>query len=240
MSNKISQMERVTSLLLQDLRYGRYANATMLPAEVDIAAEYSISRTMVRDCLAVLDREGFITRKHGIGTIINHDVLSIPVRIDLEQEFWDMVKAAGCQPSVHNVSYQEINAPDIAAKMHLENTKFLAVERTIYADDNPEIYCTDHIPISLVLNHDYDLSTFSAPIFSFLQTHCKQKVSFELSNISAISADNKTGAILHVESGYPLLHLEEVGHDALNQPILFSSEYYADKKIHHVIFRKKI
>ena len=40
MSNKISQMERVTSLLLQDLRYGRYANATMLPAEVDIAAHH--------------------------------------------------------------------------------------------------------------------------------------------------------------------------------------------------------
>ena len=36
------------------------------------------------DCLSTLEQEGFISRKHGIGTIINQHVLDVKVRLDLE------------------------------------------------------------------------------------------------------------------------------------------------------------
>ncbi len=50
----------------------------------------------MRDCLSTLEREGFISRKHGIErTIINQHVLDVKVRLDLEEEFLDMIRSAG-------------------------------------------------------------------------------------------------------------------------------------------------
>ena len=43
--------DRVVAALLEELRTGRYADADRLPAEVDLAAELGVSRTVIRDAL---------------------------------------------------------------------------------------------------------------------------------------------------------------------------------------------
>ena len=40
--------DRVVASLLDELRIGRYAHADRLPAEVDLAAELGVSRTVIR------------------------------------------------------------------------------------------------------------------------------------------------------------------------------------------------
>ena len=90
--------EQVSARLLQELRNGIYADMSRLPPEVDIAAELNVSRTVIRDSLASLEREGFITRKHGVGTIINRHVLAVSARMDFEVEFLDLVRNAGATP----------------------------------------------------------------------------------------------------------------------------------------------
>ena len=44
--------DRVVAALLEELRTGRYADADRLPAEVDLAAELGVSRTVIRDALS--------------------------------------------------------------------------------------------------------------------------------------------------------------------------------------------
>ena len=46
--------DRVVAALLQELRTGRYADADRLPAEVDLAAQLGVSRTVIRDALNTL------------------------------------------------------------------------------------------------------------------------------------------------------------------------------------------
>ena len=43
--------DRIVASLLEELRTGRYARADRLPAEVDLAAELGVSRTVIRDAL---------------------------------------------------------------------------------------------------------------------------------------------------------------------------------------------
>jgi DNA-binding transcriptional regulator YhcF (GntR family) len=71
--------------LIREMKTGAWANATQLPRESELATIMGISRTQLRDILAVLECEGFITRRHGVGTLINRHVLQLPVRIDMEQ-----------------------------------------------------------------------------------------------------------------------------------------------------------
>ena len=69
--------DRVVAALLQELRTGRYADADRLPAEVDLAAQLGVSRTVIRDALSEMERAGYIERVRGIGTVVNRTVLNL-------------------------------------------------------------------------------------------------------------------------------------------------------------------
>ena len=56
---------RVVSGLIQELRSGRYAGQDRLPAETELAADQNVSRTVIRDALSELEREGFVERGAG-------------------------------------------------------------------------------------------------------------------------------------------------------------------------------
>ena len=71
MNGQPTQTKTIRSQLLADMKDGAYANCDRLPRESILAEKLGISRTQLRDILASLEREGFITRRHGVGTIIN-------------------------------------------------------------------------------------------------------------------------------------------------------------------------
>ena len=54
--------------LLEELRRGRYADAAQLPSELELADVLGVSRTVVRDALSDLERDGYVERVRGIGT----------------------------------------------------------------------------------------------------------------------------------------------------------------------------
>ena len=68
----------IRQYLLQAMQTGEYAHSDRLPRESVLAEKLGISRTQLRDILASLEREGFITRRHGVGTLINRHVLQRP------------------------------------------------------------------------------------------------------------------------------------------------------------------
>ena len=73
--------------LLREMKSGEFSQCEKLPRELDLAKQLGISRNHLREVLAQLEREGFITRLHGVGTIINHHVLQVKNRMDIEVEF---------------------------------------------------------------------------------------------------------------------------------------------------------
>ena len=86
------------------MKCGEFSEEKRLPRELDLAEKYNISRSQLREILAGIEREGFVTRIHGVGTLINHHVLQAKSRMDIEVEFLDMIKQNGYDP---NVFYKE-------------------------------------------------------------------------------------------------------------------------------------
>ena len=54
---------QVASALMRELKTGIYADAEKLPAEMELAGQYGVSRTVIRDALAELEREGYVIWK---------------------------------------------------------------------------------------------------------------------------------------------------------------------------------
>ena len=87
--------DRIVSALLEELRTGRYAQTDRLPAEVDLAAELGVSRTVIRDALSEMERAGYIERVRGIGTVINRSVLNLRSRLDQKLEYYPLIRSFG-------------------------------------------------------------------------------------------------------------------------------------------------
>ena len=102
--------DRVVASLLEELRIGRYALADRLPAEVDLAAELGVSRTVIRDALSEMERAGYVERVRGIGTVVNRSVLSLRSRLDQKLEYYPLIRSFGSYPHADGIQVFPIRA----------------------------------------------------------------------------------------------------------------------------------
>ena len=102
--------DRIVSALLEELRTGRYADADRLPAEVDLAAQLSVSRTVIRDALSEMERAGYIERVRGIGTVVNRTVLNLRSRLDQKLEYYPLIRSFGSYPHADGIQIYPIRA----------------------------------------------------------------------------------------------------------------------------------
>lgn len=228
--------------LLEEMQTGVYQSLDRLPPEVEIAETLGVSRTVVRDCLAMLEREGFVTRKHGLGTIINRHVLNTKTRADLEREFSEMVRDAGYTPSVKILRIEETLADEEERALFgvEEDCEVIRISRLVYADEMPAIYCVDTICKCLIVDPDYTREDLQTTVFEFMERFCGTTVYMDLTEVQAINADPGLAEILHVPEGKAVLYFNECGYDFRGKLILYSKEYYRDGIFHHTILRKKI
>ncbi|MDD3347062.1 GntR family transcriptional regulator [Oscillibacter sp.] len=241
MNTQPTQSKTIRANLLTAMKCGEYAHCGRLPRENILAEKLGISRTQLRDILASLEREGFITRRHGVGTIINRHVLSIQTRMDIEVEFLDMIRQSGHAPAVASVRVSEgIADQKIAAQLHMEvGDPVIRVARLCTADGRPAIYCEDVVDKALVKGI-YTIRDLKLPIFHFLQQFCGVSPYLDLTDLRPAVADAALAEIFQVPMGSPLLNMEEVDFDIDGKPVFCSTEYFADGIFHHTVMRKKL
>lgn len=241
MHTQPTQPKTIRAQLLSAMRHGEYAACERLPRENILAENLGISRTQLRDILASLEREGFITRRHGVGTVINRHVLRIQTRMDIEVEFLDMIRQNGYQPDVAFVRVSEGTAGEhLARQLQLElGAPTIHIARLCTADGRPAIYCEDVIAKALV-KEDYTLQDLQLPIFHFLQRFCDAYPYMDLTDLRAVVADAALSEVLKVPVGAPLLNMEEVDFDIDGKPVFWSNEYFVDGIVHNTVMRKKL
>ena len=241
MSTHPSQSKSIRAQLLRDMKSGEYADCERLPRESVLAEKLGISRTQLRDILASLEREGFITRRHGVGTIINRHVLNAQTRMDIEVEFLDMIRQSGFQPAVAYVHVSDDTADEtVSRQLQIpQGTPVIRVARLCTADGRPAIYCEDVVEKSLAKG-SYTIKDLKLPIFHFLQQFCGVYPYMDLTDLKPIVADEALSEIFQIQPGTPLLQMDEVDFDIDGKPVFCSSEYFADGFFRHTVMRKKL
>ena len=241
MSDQLNQTKSIRAQLLTSMQSGEYSTCERLPRESVLSELLGISRTQLRDILASLEREGFITRRHGVGTIINRHVLNASCRMDIEVEFLDMIRQSGHTPGVSSVEVREDVADSrIAERLQIPmGTPVFRVSRLCTADGKPAIYCEDIFEKALARTN-YTEEDLRQPIFHFLRKFCNILPYMDLTDLRPVVADSTLAAIFDVPVGSPLLNMDEVNYDIEGKPVLCCNEYFADGIFRHTVMRKKL
>lgn len=242
MERPLQLSEVATQKILYEMQVGSYRDVPRLPPEVEIAAHLGVSRTIIRDSLATLEREGFISRRHGVGTIINRHVLSVVTRMDLEKEFLDMIECTGRRASVPYLRvWYGLAGDELAGKLGIDPTaEVIHIARIVAADGEAVIYCTDSIAKALIAANGYMEDDLRKPVFDFLEKYCNTEVYMDLTEVRAVAADEEVAGWFGIAVGSPVLFMDEVGYSLRGEPVLHSREYYKDRALKHMVLRKKI
>ena len=238
---KFDQTSEIRKNLLYEMKTGIFSEMDRLPRETILAEHYGISRNHLRDILAQLESEGFITRRHGVGTIINHHVLDVAIRMDIETEFMDIIRQSGYEPEISRISMlEEVADPFIAEKLNIPvGTEVVRIIRVCTADGKPAIYCDDVIKKSLI-KRDFMMNDLRTPIFCFLQNFCDIDAYMDLTQFHAILADEHLAKVLDIPVGTPLLNLEEVDYDIDGNVVFYSKQFFCDIILNQTVMRKKL
>ncbi|MDD6436003.1 MAG: GntR family transcriptional regulator [Clostridiales bacterium] len=215
---------------------------TRTPTEVQLAERLGVSRTMIRDCLDVLEQDGYVNRIHGVGTIINKDVVNTICRLDLEESLYDMIRHAGAEPELLSVKYEELKANEmIAEKLNIEvNSNLIKISQVIGAGEIPVIYCMDYIPYTPEFKSGEDFADNFISIYELLTDLGKNELHLDLTELFAGIIDEELSDIMKLPVNTPILCTSEVAYDIFGEPELYTEEYFREDILHHRVLHKKV
>ena len=241
MINTENAAKNIGQQLLNEIKTGVFANCSRLPRETELSEMLGISRTHLRDILSELEREGFITRRHGVGTVINRHVINVKNRMDIETEFLDIIRQNGYEAKVAKVLVQEVAADArVAEKLQVpEGTELVRVSRVCTGDDKPAIYCEDFLEKKFVKG-DYTREDLECQIFYFMQKFCDVQAYMDLTELHAVLAEGEVAEELALMPGTPILNMEEVDYDIDGKAIFYSSQYFVEGMFKHTVLRKRL
>ena len=180
-------------------------------------------------------------RYHFLDFVSSQSTMHRITRMDIEEEFLDMIRESGFEPAVAYVRVTESTADEaIASRLRIEEgTPIIRVSRLCTADGRPAIYCEDVMEKALAKGN-YTLKDLKLPIFHFLQQFCGINPYLDLTDLRPAVADAALAEIFQVPVGTPLLHMDEVDFDIDGNPVFCSNEYFADGIFRLTVMRKKL
>src|SRR5690242_8354180 len=124
----------------------RLPRGARLPSERELIARSGLSRVTVRAAVGMLERQGWLTRRQGLGTFVAN-----PVRQELGsgvRTITEVLASSGITPQVDVLSHHVSEAPRRVAET-LGLSKVLCINRRFRDGDRPLALMTAYLPLGL-------------------------------------------------------------------------------------------
>ncbi|MDR3602837.1 MAG: GntR family transcriptional regulator [Desulfosporosinus sp.] len=194
-----------------------------LPSEPALAKEYNVSRPTLREALKMLQKEGVLISKNGVGTYVNRRSSVIENPLSKLQSLGKMIKNAGYKESETAITiYRKKADADWTAKL-CTTEDMIVMERIRTADGQKVAFYYNIIPASIVgnsLNED-----FSGAIFDFFINRLGIKITYAITEICAVDPANELDRLAIKHLGSEVLLLKQLHFDGKDRPIFYSLDY---------------
>ncbi|MEW6635485.1 MAG: GntR family transcriptional regulator [Actinomycetota bacterium] len=242
MAKKRNSRRLLTDIVRDELRQSIltevYSPGDKLPSETELADKYNVSRVTLREAVRGLVEEGYLSRQHGLGTYVTEKP-RLRNNLDVNFGVTQLIQSMGMRPGNRDVHILEEEASErVRRALALGAGQAVArIERIRTADDEPIVYSTEFIPISLLDGDIGGLRNLSGSLYRFLGD-LGYRVHHGVVTIEPVVATKVMARKLNVEPGKPLLHFAQVDYGEEGRPYLFSLEWYRSELLQVTVYRR--
>lgn len=230
---------QVIEHLKKDIESGVFKENERFPSEFELARSLGVSRATLREALRVLEEEKVIIRKHGVGTFVNSRPL-FTSGIEQLSSVSSMIRDAGMEPGTIFMEVSEkLPCDESIAKFNCsEDDLLVTIKRVRTADEQPVVYCIDHV---LAKNLPSGTATLlNESIFDAIEKNGTIRIAQAVAHIEPVGYDDEASSILRCGVDVPLLVLQQNHYSEDGEMVLYSKNYFrADKFSFHVV-RKRV
>jgi len=238
-----SERKTLTDIAQQELRQaitrGTYQPGSKLPTEAELCELLGVSRTVVREALRVLEDDGLVARRHGVGTFVrNHPILK---NLNFNFGITEMIESAGLGPGTSSLSIQrELADQEKSEQLHVPvGTSLITVERVRTADGRPVVYSLDTVTEYLFQRAGFDAQRLrTESIYSMLQTSLGKVIEYGIARLLPVSAPERVAEQLHLSPNSLTLYIVQTDYSIDDEPLVYSREYHLPDAFDFIVWRR--
>lgn len=238
------QTESLTESIKNNLR-GMITNGELklgekLPSEPELAKIMGVSRNSLREAIGLLENEGFLSRRQGVGTFITESMPVIRGGIERLRGVVDFIREQGYTPGSRVTRFAvQPCGESVAQKLLIDaGDEVTVLETTKTASGHPVAICSDIVP-NAFLRTKADAEVLKTSIFEALRENHGVDICFAECDIVPTVADEALASELDVPFGSPILSLESIHYDSQNRRVLFSKSYFPAGKFAFKLIRRR-
>lgn len=238
-----SERKTLTEIAEQELRQaitrGTFRRGTQLPTEAELCQMLGVSRTVVREALRVLEEDGLVARRHGVGTFVrDHPILK---NLNFNFGITEMIESAGLASGTSYLAIQSEPADQEKAEQLgvALGTSLVTVERVRTADGRPVVYSLDTLPESLLRRVEFDPQLLmTQSIYNILQTSLGESIEYGIARLLPVAAPDFVAEKLKLTRGALTLYIVQTDYSPDDVPLVYSREYHLPDAFDFIVWRR--
>lgn len=207
-----------------------------LPGEAELASRFSVARTTVREALKLLEQDGEIDVRHGVGRFVAPATVQWPItRLESVTE---MMAAIGSPVSNRVIGVGSAPASDeeAAALRQPSGSAVVRLERVRSIETRPVIYSVDVIA-GWVIRDDPAQIDWSGSLRSLLDERGAGMAS-STAQLRAVTLPRGVAASLGENSRAPWLLMVQTHFTPNGRPVLYSHDYHRGDALTFNVLRR--
>lgn len=228
--------EVVAGELKGRIRAGEWTAGARLPTEIDLVAEYGVSRSTIRAAVKSLESQGLLSIQQGRGTFLADGSM---IRTGMQQlrSITSTIADTGRQPGmVYHHRRLRRGRPDERERFELgPDDDVLDIQRRILADGKTVAYSYDVLP-RWTLPKQFHARELEGSVFAFLAENGGPEPVRAVSEVHAVDRpDIGWGEELGEHRLFVLL--EQLHFDRANRPVMHSRSYFIEGRFTFSVIR---
>jgi GntR family transcriptional regulator len=183
----------------------------LLPGELEMCQTLGISRTVVRQAMADLDRRGLVAKRNGKRSAVAHPKYEGGLMQTL-RGFYEDSKSRGQTPSSKVLEFGIIPAAaEVAMALGLnEGERVVRLNRLRFLEGEPEVLVVTYLPAKLcpgIINENFS----NKSLYETLESKYGLAIFQGFRTIEAIALDRADAKLMGLRAGAPALLLKSIG-----------------------------
>jgi GntR family transcriptional regulator len=218
-SSPVPYYYQLRQILERAVTSGSLPVGARLPSEPALCESYNVSRTVVRQALSDLERQGLLTREKGKGTFVAAPKQPEHLVRDLTGLYEDVAARGGMvETKTLRLEVAPVSAHAASRLGLVEGEPIVLLERLRVVDGEPLVVTTAHMPYDLC-SPILDLDMTHRSLYATFENELGFKLHSGHRSIEASLARGEVARHLQVAEGAPLLVFTGVTYTTEGRPI---------------------